>query len=323
MGFPEPLTFGMRVVRYLKNRMQDYDIVHDNQCLAYGIRHIGRRIPTVATIHHSITKDRAIAVRNAHNFFQKLQQLRWYSFIGMQKKVAQSLPALITVSKRARLDISQAFSIHADRLKVVPNGIRTDLFYPIPEIRKNANHIIVTSSADSPLKGLHILLQAVAIISKKRAVKVTVVGPCPKKNGIPGLIRKLGIGQFISFAGRISHAEFVKLYAQAGIAVVPSLYEGFGLPAGEAMACGVPVISTTAGGLPEVVGDAGILVPPSETQPLVRALLKLMENPSLSQKLGQAGLKRVKCRFTWHQAAQLTVDVYRKVLNAHHRLQKN
>jgi glycosyltransferase involved in cell wall biosynthesis len=169
------------------------------------------------------------------------------------------------------------------------------------------------------LKGLHFLLHAVAIISRMRSVKVTVVGPCPTQNGIPELIRTLGIGQLIKFRERLSHADFVKLYAQVGIAVVPSLYEGFGLPAGEAMACGVPVISTTAGGLPEVVGDAGILVPPAKTGPLVRALLRLMDHPDLAQRLGQAGLKRVQERFTWSKAAQQTVNVYRKILRDHHR----
>jgi glycosyltransferase involved in cell wall biosynthesis len=323
MGFPEPLTFGMRVRKYLSNHSQCFDILHDNQCLAYGIRTLKQHVPVVATIHHPITKDRTIAIRHARNFYRKLQQMRWYSFIHMQKKVAQSLPALITVSQHACRDISRAFRVEPARLKVIPNGIRTDLFYPIPEIQKNSNHIIVTSSADTPLKGLHYLLHAVAIVSQKRTVKVTVVGPCPSQNGIPHLIRTLDLGQCVSFLDRINHADFVKLYAQAGIAVVPSLYEGFGLPAGEAMACGVPVISTTAGGLPEVVGDAGILVPPAETQPLVQALLQLLENPSMAQKLGLAGQKRVKERFTWRKAAQLTVKVYRKMLRDNHRLQKN
>jgi len=317
MGFPEPLTFGMRAYNYLKPRRQVYDIIHDNQSLSYGIWAISKKIPVVATIHHPITVDLNIAVKSEPVFWKKFKQLRWYSFIGMQKHVARTLPRIITVSHCARTDISREFHIPEHRFTIIPNGINTDLFYPIPEIARQKDRIIVTNSADTPLKGLYYLLQAIAEIAKTRKIRLIVVGS-PKKNGrILYLIRKLGIASLVTFTGRISDQEFVRQYAKAAVAVIPSVYEGFGLPAGEAMACGVPVISTTGGALPEVVGDAGILIPPADASALTRALVSVLTNPDLAEKLSQAGYRRVQNHLTWHAAAMKTVDVYRRAIHDH------
>ncbi|MBW2438151.1 MAG: glycosyltransferase, partial [Deltaproteobacteria bacterium] len=129
MGFPEPFTFGLRARRYLRKKRRTYDIVHDNQGLSYGLLTIKDWLPTVATIHHPITIDRKIAIRSAVNIWQKIQQWRWYSFCGMQKRVSRRLSHIITVSKTARNDIAQDFKISTNRFRIIPNGIRTDLFY--------------------------------------------------------------------------------------------------------------------------------------------------------------------------------------------------
>jgi glycosyltransferase involved in cell wall biosynthesis len=157
MGFPEPFTFGLRAYRFLKKKISAYDIVHDNQSLSYGIRSINSRIPTIATIHHPITVDRDLAVKAATSFWTKIKQLRWYSFIGMQKRVARTLSRIITVSNASKQDIGRDFNIPLKRFRVIPNGIDTDLFYPIPEVKREKNRIIVTSSAETPLKGLRYL----------------------------------------------------------------------------------------------------------------------------------------------------------------------
>jgi len=314
MGFPEPFTFGHRIFKFLKQKLNHYDIVHDNQSLAYGIRTIGRHIPAIATIHHPITVDRNLAIKAAPSLWQKIKQMRWYSFINMQKRVARAFAHIITVSKSARDDISRDFKIPATRFKIIPNGISTDLFYPIPEIQRQKNRIIVTSSADTPLKGLHYLLQAVANISTTRKIRLVVVGTLSNNGSIEKLISELGIGKSITFTGRIDNDEFVRQYARAAVAVVPSVYEGFGLPAGEAMACGLPVVSTTGGALPEVIGDAGILVPPADPDALAHAITALFDNPDRAQKMGRAGYRRVHNLFTWHKAAQMTVDAYRETI---------
>ena len=126
-----------------------------------------------------------------------------------------------------------------------------------------------------------------------------------------------GWGDIVTFTGRIEYEEFAGYYARATMAVIPSIYEGFGMPAGEAMACGVPVISTTGGALPEVVGDAGVLVPPGDAGALERAIVDLLDNPKKRDRLGKAGLERVQGSFTWRHAARKTVDVYREAIDAH------
>ena len=319
MGFPEPFIFGMRAHRYLKNTKFKYDIVHDNQSLSYGIRAISKFVPSIVTIHHPITIDRALAIKDATNFWQKIKEMRWYSFVGMQKRVVKIFPHIITVSKNARDDIVKDFKVPSQRLQIIPNGINTDLFHPIPEIKREKNRIIATNSADTPLKGLHYLLRAFNEISKTRPIRLIVIGT-PKKNGnIETLIRHLDIGRLVTFTGRINNDEYLRQYAKATVAVIPSVYEGFGLPAGEAMACGLPVISTTGGALPEVVGDAGILVPPADHISLAKAITEVLDNSDLAKKMGRAGYHRVHKFFTWRRAAEMTVEAYRKTIHDYRR----
>ncbi|MBW2490960.1 MAG: glycosyltransferase family 4 protein [Deltaproteobacteria bacterium] len=320
MGFPEPFTFGIRAHRFLKKRTYQYDIVHDNQSISYGIRSINRFIPTIATIHHPMTVDRDLAVKTASSFWAKIKLLRWYSFIGMQKRVARTLSHIITVSKNSMHDIGRDFNIPLKRFKVIPNGIDTELFHPIPEIKREKNRIIVTSSSETPLKGLHYLLEALAEISKTRKIKLVVVGTLRKNGDIERLLTKLGINGCVTFTGHIENDVFVQHYAKAFLAIVPSVYEGFGFPAGEAMACGLPVISTTGGALPEVVGNAGILVPPANSKALVKAILTLMDNPEQAKQMGRVGFNRVRDLFTWKRAAEMTVEAYRETIHDYHRL---
>ena len=314
MGFPEPFAFGLRALAYLRKRFARYDVVHDNQSLSYGVGAIARRIPVVATIHHPITVDRDIAVRSVRSHLKKLKHRRWYSFIGMQKRVARRLPTIVTMSECTRRDIGREFGIPEHRFRIVPNGIDTALFHPLPGIRRDPGRIIVTNSADTPLKGLYYLLHALAKLIPDRSVRLVVIGTPKENGGVVRLIRRLGIGKFVRFTGRIDHHAFVREYARAGMAVVPSVYEGFGLPAGEAMACGVPVVSTTGGALPEVVGDAGVLVPPADPEALAVAIAGLLDDPDRAERLGRAGYERVQRHFTWRRAAERTVAAYRETI---------
>lgn len=320
MGFSEPLTFGLRAYQRLRSH-NGYDIVHDNQSLSYGVWAIARRIPTVATIHHPITVDRDLAVRAETVLWKKFKHLRWYSFIGMQKRVAPTLRRIITVSAHARQDISREFQIPTDRFSVVPNGIDTQLFQPLAGVEREPYRLIATNSSDIALKGLHILLRAVAeLLPTHPRLRLVVVGMPKKKSPILTLIRQLGIGAKVRFTGRIEQDEYLRQYARASAAVVPSLYEGFGLPAGEAMACGVPVISTTGGALPEVVGDAGLLVPPGDHRALARAIAEVCAHPQHAMALGRAGYERVMAHFTWRAAAQKTVSAYQRTIDDYRRL---
>jgi glycosyltransferase involved in cell wall biosynthesis len=322
MGFPEPFTFGLRVCKYLKDKLNQFDIVHDNQSLSYGIRTIHKYLPTITTIHHPITVDRDLAVKAASSVWKKIQQMRWYSFISMQKRVARIFSHIITVSRSAGKDISRAFNLPFQKFRIIPNGIRTDLFYPIPEIQREKNRIMVTSSADTPLKGLFYLLQAVAQISQNRRIRLVIVGKPPQNGAVQEMINRLGIGKYITFTGRIDNDVYVQHYARASLAVVPSVYEGFGLPAGEAMACGVPVVSTTGGALPEVVGNAGLLVPPADTEALANAIISILDHPDRARQMGHNGYERVRRQFTWEKAAELTIEAYRETIHDHRRFQQ-
>jgi glycosyltransferase involved in cell wall biosynthesis len=314
MGFPEPYTFGLRAKKFLQDKYQRFDIIHDNQSLCSGLLEMQKFLPVMATIHHPITVDRRLDIQAVRSPWKKLKQVRWYSFVGMQIKVARKIPKIITVSECAGDDISREFDIPRQRFKVVPNGIDTDLFHPLPEIEREKNRLIVTNSADTPLKGLDHLLKAVYDLSKTHPLNLTVVGEPKKDSRIFKLIRELDLGRLVTFTGRIDNENFVRWYARSAMAVIPSLYEGFGLPAGEAMACGVPVISTSGGALPEVVGEAGVIVPPGDPTALAAAIKGLLDNPDRARELGEAGLKRVYDCFTWEKAARATVDVYRETI---------
>ncbi len=315
-GFPEPYTFGRRLVKYMKKHQHEYDIVHDNQSLCYGLlrlQDIG--IPVMATIHHPITKDREIALGETDD--KNLQWLirRWYSFLGMQGKVVKQLRHIITVSECSRQDIAADFGIAANRLDLVYNGIDTEAFKPMPEIARKPFRIMATASADAPLKGLDYLLKAFASLEKKYPeLELLVIGK-PKPGGhTERLINQLGIKSKLIFRSGITEQEIRALYAEATLAVVPSLYEGFGLPAGEAMACGVPLISTRGGSLPEVVGDAGLLVPVADSKALAEAIETLLNDENLRSEFSLKGRKRIVEKFSWKNAAVQMTAYYQKVI---------
>lgn len=320
MGFPEPFLFGLRAWRFLQRQGARFDVVHDNQCLGYGVWAASRRMPLLATIHHPITVDRRIAVAAEEGLWRKVKQLRWHSFLGMQQRVARRLRRILTVSQSARADISRDFRIPEARFRVVPNGVDTRVFRPLPGIAREPHRVMVTNSADTPLKGLSYLLPAVAAVARRRPIHLVVIGQ-PKANGtVRRLVSELGLGDRVTFTGRVSAEALVAHYARAALAVVPSLYEGFGLPAGEAMACAVPVVSTTGGALPEVVGKDGRLVPPRDTHALALAIGDLLDHPEAAADLGWRGYARVQRHFTWQRAAQLTVDAYWELMRDYGRL---
>lgn len=315
-SFPEPFTFGERVYNYLKKRKNKYDIVHDNQCISYGIGRLAQKVmPTVVTIHHPITVDRQEDIKVAKTARQKMRIRRWYSFINMQLKVARRFSHIITVSEFTKKDIAKEFKLDEDIFRVVYNGINNEFFYPQSNVQRPENSLIVTNSADTPLKGLNFLLEAVAEIRTKQPIKLTVIGQ-PRKDGvIEKLVAKLCISDIVTFTGRIENEEFAHYYAQSTIAVVPSLYEGFGIPAAEAMASGVPLISTSGGALAEVVGDAGIVVPPADTRALANAITHLLNSPEERTRYARAGLNRVNSLFSWKKAAQEVTKVYREAIH--------
>lgn len=315
-GFPEPWTFGRRVLPWLLRHGRHYDIVHDNQSLCYGLLGLERQgFPVVATIHHPIQHDRAIALAHAPDWKHRLLVRRWHSFLGMQTRVARRLPHIVTVSEASRTDIAEAFGIPAQRIDVIHNGIDCEHFRPLPERPRESNLLLTVASADQPLKGLSHLIDAFHGLSSIRPdLRLLVIGR-PKEDGATlRQIHRLGLTDKVAFRHGLSRDELVDCYAKATLAVVPSLYEGFGLPAGEAMACGVPVVSSSGGALAEVVGDAGVLVPPGDTNALAAAMASLLDDPERRRGLADRGRRRVLERFSWPVAASRLSDYYGQML---------
>jgi glycosyltransferase involved in cell wall biosynthesis len=315
-GFPEPLTFSLRAARLLAGRTADFDVVHDNQSLGYGVLRIARSgLPTVATVHHPVAIDRELELAAAGSWRRRMSLRRWYAFTGMQASVVRRLDAVTTVSESSRRDIERYMGRSGDRVDVIPVGIDADVFTPPPVgARRDGDSIVVVTSADVPLKGLVHLLEAVAKLRTERAVRLTVVGTARPGGPAAEAVDRLSIGDAVRFTGPVPEAELVALLQGAAVVAVPSLYEGFSLPAVEAMACGTPLVTTDAGALPEVVGDAGLRVRAGDVGELTGALRRVLDSPALGARLGAAGRQRVLERFTWRTTAERTADWYGELL---------
>ncbi|MFR0352302.1 glycosyltransferase family 4 protein [Streptomyces sediminimaris] len=316
-GFPEPLTFSLRARRHLRARRGEFDVVHDNQTLGYGLLgDVGA--PLVTTVHHPITVDRRLELDAAVGRWQRLSKRRWYAFTRMQKRVARRLPSVLTVSGTSRAEIVDHLGVREDRIHVVHIGADTDLFSPDPSVPVVPGRIVTTSSADVPLKGLVFLVEALAKVRTEHArAHLVVVGRRPAEGPVARAIERYGLEGAVEFVKGISDAELVDLVRSAEVACVPSLYEGFSLPAAEAMATGTPLLATTGGAIPEVAGPDGetcLAVPPGDAGALASGLSRLLGNAELRARLGRAGRERVLARFTWARAAEGTVAHYREAM---------
>jgi glycosyltransferase involved in cell wall biosynthesis len=316
-AFPEPLTFSLRAARLLRARATRPDLVHDNQTLGSGLLSLSRAgFPVVATVHHPITVDRRHDMAAARGFRKRLSTRRWYSFLRMQARVVRALPALLTVSTSSYDDIVRDFRVDPARLTVVPVGVETDVFVP-PTTPRVTGRIVATTSADIPMKGLVSLLEAVAKLRTERDVELVVVGKPREGGSAERTIARLGLEGAVRFVNGVAEPALVDLFGSAQVAVVPSLYEGFSLPAIEAMSCATPLVVTTAGALPEVVGPDGVAalhVPPGDPDAIALAIGSILDDEQLAARLGAAGRERVLERFTWRAVAEQTVQWYRACL---------
>lgn len=322
--FGEPLTFSMRAYKALKSRVNDFDIVHDNQCLGTSILKIEKLIPTVVTLHHPITKDRKLEMAHQTNRWKRAGIGRWYGFVKMQGKVASQMPRIVVVSENSIADIHTDMGVSLDRMRLVPVGVDPELFTPLPHIARKPAHLITTASADVALKGLSYLLEALAKLRTEREVHLTVIGKA-REGASANLIRSLGLEDCITFVSDVSDERIVELYAESELAVVPSLYEGFSLPAIEAMSTGICLVATTGGALPEVTGldnDTVLSCAPGDADGLAMAIRRGLDDPALRQRIGNSGRQRVVERWSWKHCAALTVEQYREVLAMPHNIKK-
>jgi MMP alpha-(1->4)-mannosyltransferase len=317
--FPEPLTFSLRALRELRARRTDFDVVHDNQGLGYGLLGVDRLgLPLVTTIHHPISVDRRIELA-ATRGLARLSRRRWYSFVRMQARVARRVATagpVITVSQSSRRDICRDFRLRPGGVEIIPLGVDTRVFHP-REAARVPGRIVTVASADSPVKGVAVLLRAVAKLATERDVQLTVVGKAAERGETERLVAELSLRDRVRFTPGLPEAELAALLASAEIAVVPSLYEGFSLPAVEHMASGVPLVASRAGALPEVTGDAAELVTPGDAEELAAALRRLHDSPRERDRLSGLAWRRVQAQFAWPAVAQATADCYTRAIAVH------
>ncbi|GAB2717866.1 glycosyltransferase family 4 protein [Nocardia thraciensis] len=310
-GFPEPRTFSLRAARLLRSRAADFDVVHDNQCLGTGLLDIARRLPLVSTVHHPITRDRALDLAAAP-WRRKAFVRRWYGFLGMQQRVARQIPDLITVSSSSAADIVDDFGVDAEQLNVVPLGVDTELFRP--RGRRVPGRVVAVASADKPLKGIGHLLQAVARLRLSHDLELRLVAKLEPNGPTEKLIAELGLSDVVTASGGLTDLELAELLASADIACIPSMYEGFSLPAVEAMASGTPLIASRAGALPEVVADCAELVEPGNVDELAHTIGRLLDAQRRRTELGTAGRRRALAVYSWESVAAQTVSVYEQAI---------
>ncbi len=316
--FPEPFSFSMRAWDHLRNRQGQFDLVHDNQSLGYGLLLMERMgLPVLGTIHHPITVDRRLEMEHAESPVKRFNKSRWYAFTKMQTRVAKRLDRVITVSGNSYDDICRDHLVAPENLHIVPVGVDPDLFKPLPEIERRPNQIISTASSDVAMKGQRYLLEALAMIRRDRPemnLNLVIVGKLKEGSAAERTIRELGIEGSVEFISGVPDQRIVELYNESSCAVVPSLYEGFSLPAIEAMSTTCPLVATTGGALPEVAGRDGetcYSVRPGDAADLARGILAVLDDPESAAVIGKAGRERVVARWSWRHTAERTAEHYR------------
>lgn len=314
--FPEIKSFSIRAYLKIRSLSQNikFDIIHDNQCLGYGLmmmKSLG--IPLVATIHHPLTIDLKNAVLKASSFKNAGKVVMFYPVL-MQRLVSRQLDHIITVSEDSKNMNHSHFGIPLEKQTVIYNGTDTDIFRPVYNIKKNKKKLIFVGNVTDEKKGFTYLARAMRSIDSSCYLTV-VDGGSPHRKGIDDLLNTLGISHRVEFTGKITTDELVRHYNEAQIAIVPSVYEGFGFPASEAMACGTPVIASDGGALPEVVGDAGITVPARDVSALAEAVNMMLSNKKKLKQMREKGISRVENMFSWEKTVSRIVEVYSRFIN--------
>ncbi|MET3525645.1 glycosyltransferase family 4 protein [Phenylobacterium koreense] len=313
--FMEPWSFGRRAAKYLRQHGADYDVALDNQSLSSGLLAIERAgLPVVEVIHHPIRRDLELALAAEPKASMRWLKRRWYSFLSMQEKVAPQLTDVILVSEASARDVSECLAVRQDAMSVIHLGIDRQVFCPNPQITRDSARLLTTASADVPLKGLRYLIEAYGqLLQSHPELELVVIGTL-RKGPTKDLLDSLGLADRVQFISNLTREEVVAQYAQATICVTPSLYEGFGLPAAEAMACGAPVVVTDGGALPEVVGEAGVVVRKADPGALASAIGQLLDDPAKREEMSRAGLERARERLSWTRAATAYEEVLRRAV---------
>ena len=313
-GFAEPYTFGKRLKKILKERLEEFDVVHDNQSLCYELLDFQKKIPLVTTIHHPISKDLKYELQSIDSIFLKLLKIRWHSFLKMQMYVAKRLKKIIVPSLSSKKNIEEDFKVKNKNMSVILNGIDSSIFFPVQD-KTVVRRLVTIASADVPLKGLDFLLEAFAsLLNHFPDLELYVIGSFSKGGHTDRKIKNLKIEKKVFFKNNLGFDEVRNIYCSADIVVIPSLYEGFGFAVGEAMACKKAVVTTNGGAIPEVIGDCGIVVEAGSSKQLEKGILKLLKDENLKNELAHKGYQRALDKLSWMKVASLVTDVYEEAI---------
>jgi glycosyltransferase involved in cell wall biosynthesis len=315
-GFPEMRTFGARAKKYiLKNQ---YDLVIDNQSVSYGMEYIQILTPLIEVIHHPITMDLKHELETNTNLIYSLSRRRWYSFLRMQKKVAPLLQNILTPSYSSKKDIINDFHVEPKNISVIHSAIDSNIFRPYPEIERIPHRLITTASADVPLKGLDFTLHAIAALAKDfDDIELLVIGSSREGGHTERLIKKLNLNERVTFKTGITKDEIAQEYARSSVAIVSSLYEGFGYPVAEAMSCSIPLIATDVASIPEITDDYAILIPPKNSVAINDSIRKIFLKPNLYNEIADRGRQHIKTKFNWLFIGKQYEELMYKVIKNH------
>jgi glycosyltransferase involved in cell wall biosynthesis len=308
--------FSLRAYHKLNEleRERPFDLIHDNQTLGYGIWLMKQRgRPVVANVHHPLAIDLRNALAQARGVGARIHELFWFPWV-MQRWVAKRIDRIITGSEASAQSIVAAFGLPRSHIRAIHDGVDAEIFRPLPDVETEAHRLLFVGNSEDRNKGIVNLLKALRLLRGRVPFHLRVVHH-PWSKGAPRLVQELGLQGRVSFMEALPTPDLVRQYNRAQVLVSPSLYEGFGLPAAEALACGTPVVATTAGALGEIVEDgvSGLLVPPGHVEALAEAIERLLRDPARCREMGAAGVRRIRERFSWRRTAEETFALYQEV----------
>ncbi|MDB9967625.1 glycosyltransferase family 4 protein [Gammaproteobacteria bacterium] len=313
-GFPELQTFGNRAKIFLSDK--NYDAVIDNQSISFGMIAIQKSKPLIEIMHHPISKDYFYELKFARGLVQRLSKMRWFSFLKMQKKVAKQIQVVVTPSLNSKQDIHHDFKVPMQNIQVIPNGIDFNTFCALPNIVPRVNGVITTASADVPLKGLDFSLHAIARLkSEYPDIKLTVIGSPRAEGHTERLIKRLKLEEQVSFKTNLTKEEITHEYAKSSVAVVSSLYEGFGFPVGEAMACATPLVATNVASIPEITGSFAQLIPAEDEEAIYQGIKNIFQSPQKYKIQAELGRQHIIENFNWTKIGHAYEELLYKTIN--------
>ena len=316
-GFPEPKTFGYRANKFLSKN--NYDVIIDNQSISYGMLNIQKNNPFIEIIHHPITFDFKFELAASKKIKYKISRYRWYSFLRMQKKVAPKIKNIITPSYSSKEGIIGEFDCSKDSVTVINNGLDTDEFSPIESVNPDPFRLITTASADVPLKGLDYSLRALKLLKKEfPKIHLIVIGKIKQGGHTERLIRKLNISDSVFFKSNLSKNDIKELYASSSIAIVSSLYEGFGYPVIEAMSCEIPLIATNVSSIPELTSSFATLINSKDENAIEKNVKNILLNYKSYKERAIRGRNHIKQTFNWDKIISEYEKAIHKAIRSFH-----